>query len=647
MKLELMTLRLENFKGIAALEIAFDGCSAAIYGENAAGKSTVYDALTWLLFGKDSRGRKDFDIKPLDENGQVKDHGAVTAVEAVLRLDGTERKLRRTYYEVWSTRRGSSQAAFDGHSSDYFVDGVPCKKLEFSRRVGEMVDESVFRLLTSITYFPAELPWQERRAALFDLAAVAGDREIMAGDGRFEPLLDALGGGTLDDLRKKLAARRRQLNGVRNDTPARLDECRRTAEGCAGLDFPALEAEMLACLERRDQARRALDRTEAGERAELVNRLAEVKNRLDRLENENAAYRMEQRQESGQDEMERLRRQLEDLRNRRASRVRHLEGLRREQRRLEGRVADCRKQWDAANRERFTGGTCPTCGQALPGDQLEKARVAFEAGKAQKKQEAVAAANSAKAELKEVLADIQAQESAENGDHSAAMELETRLAELEAAPRAEVADLEGYAEQRAELERRKAELSAALAALDRDAAQARRQAQGSLDEANRALDRVNGLLAQKVTLAHARERERQLRDQAGKAEKELAEVDGLLGLCDEFLRYKARKVEESVNGRFELVRFRLFKEQINGGLEDCCDVTVGGVPYASLNTGARINAGIDIINALSRHYGVQVPLFIDNAESVTTLAAADTQVIRLVAAEGETELRVERECQCH
>lgn len=243
MRIELITLSLENFKCHKHLEIRFDGRSASIYGDNAAGKSSIYDGLTWLLFGKDSGGKKDFDIKPLTPEGAVKDHAAITSVEAVLRVNGAERKLKRTYYEVWSTKRGSAETTFYGHSSSFFVDGVPCKKNEFARRVGEIVDEEVFRLLTSVSYFAAEMPWQERRAALFDVAAVATDGEILSSDARFAPLEAEMGSLPLEDYRKKITAQRKGLNVVRSEIPARLDECKKTVEDLSSLDFPALEAE--------------------------------------------------------------------------------------------------------------------------------------------------------------------------------------------------------------------------------------------------------------------------------------------------------------------------------------------------------------------------------------------------------------------
>ena len=112
---------------------------------------------------------------------------------------------------------------------------------------------------------------------------------------------------------------------------------------------------------------------------------------------------------------------------------------------------------------------------------------------------------------------------------------------------------------------------------------------------------------------------------------------------EEYTRYKTRVVEEGVNAMFRIAKFRLFREQANGGIEERCDVTVDGVPYGSLNNGMKINVGIDIINALSRHNGVTVPLFVDNAESVTNLERADAQVIRLVVSADDKKLRCEYE----
>ena len=445
MKMQLVSLTLENFKCHEHLDIRFDGRNAAIYGQNAAGKSSIYDGLTWLLFGKDSHGKKDFDIKPLTPEGNVKDHAAITSVEAVLLVDGGPRKLKRTYYEVWSTKRGSAEATFDGHSSDYFVDDVPCKKNEFARRVGEIIEENAFRLLTSITYFAAELPWQERRATLFDVASVATDEEILASDAQFAPLATAMQGLTMDDYRRKLTAQRKGLNKVRTDTPARLDECKKTVEDLSGIDFAALEQRKAEAQERRTAAQKELDRTEHdGGRMELQNRLTAARNELGRLENENTTYRLRQKDDAGPDQTVVIRQGLNALHVQEGHRQRDLEYLRGRQKDLDGDVVSFRKRWDDINREQFQGGLCPTCGQPLLPDQLEKARNEFEQDKARRKAAAVASANQAKAAMENIQKDIDRLERESVEDAKRAESLACQLQALENAPKPEIMDMDGY-----------------------------------------------------------------------------------------------------------------------------------------------------------------------------------------------------------
>ena len=144
-------------------------------------------------------------------------------------------------------------------------------------------------------------------------------------------------------------------------------------------------------------------------------------------------------------------------------------------------------------------------------------------------------------------------------------------------------------------------------------------------------------------LEYSKNRVEQLREDAKNAAECLDAIENMLFLMDEYSRYKTRFVEESINGMFRIARFRLFREQANGGVEDRCDVVHDGVPYISVNNGMKINLGIDIINTLSMAYGVRVPLFVDNAEAVTRLEASASQIIRLVVSENDKELRVNYE----
>ena len=238
-EIKLISLELSNFKCHQYLKLDFNGRNADILGDNATGKTSVYDSLMWLLFSKDSAGNgdKNVEVKPLNTAGEVADHQAVTSVEAVLLINGEETTLRREYREKWETRRGATEAVFSGNVSEFYIDGVPAKFNAFRAKVNEIVDEDVFRLLTSTSYFASDLPWQKRREILFQIAGVMDDRAVMETDGRFAPLLDAMGRLSLDDLKRKLLAEKKGYVGARNEIPARISECQKTIDDLAALDF--------------------------------------------------------------------------------------------------------------------------------------------------------------------------------------------------------------------------------------------------------------------------------------------------------------------------------------------------------------------------------------------------------------------------
>ena len=174
-EIKLIQLTLENFKGIRAKTVRFAGENATIYGDNATGKTTIYDAWLWLLTGKDSLGRADFDIKPLDRLGNVADHAARSCAEALLEADGQTVTLRREFYELCTKKRGSTEATFDGNSTDFFVDGVPKQKRGYEEAVAELVPPDKLRLLSDTAAFAA-MKWQDRRAVLCEMAGIGDDR---------------------------------------------------------------------------------------------------------------------------------------------------------------------------------------------------------------------------------------------------------------------------------------------------------------------------------------------------------------------------------------------------------------------------------------------------------------------------------------
>ena len=206
-----------------------------------------------------------------------------------------------------------------------------------------------------------------------------------------------------------------------------------------------------------------------------------------------------------------------------------------------------------------------------------------------------------------------------------------------------VRDMDGYQEMAACLDRRIGQLQAELDSLRADSAQAGAELRRRIADCKAEISRISGIAGKRSAYEYALGRIDELRRDAQTAADNLGQVEKLLFAAEEYSRYKAGFVESSVNDRFRLARFRLFREQANGGVEDRCDVVYDGIPYLGLNNGMKINVGIDIINTLSRAYGVTVPLFVDNAESVTKLEKATGQVIRLVVSENDKELRLSHE----
>ena len=642
-EIKIKRLVLENFKCHKSLRLDFEGCNASVYGDNASGKTSIYDALTWLLFGKDSQGNgeKNIEIKPLDANGEVKDHLAETAVEAVLLVNGEEVPLRRTYKEVWSTKRGSSQATYDGNTSEYYVSGVPCKRNAFQEKVNELVDEDTFRMLTSVSHFANGISWQDRRAVLFRVAGVMDDAQILATNDMFSPLVESMGKLSLEDYKKKLLSEKKGFVGAKTEIPARISECEKTIADIEGLDFAGAKAEVDALTAKKDFVSAQileLDHDHAAEQVRLQIREAQIE--LTALENENRTYRTNQ--SSGLLTVQNLKMDLSDMKKQFDRRQHELANEKAYISGLDDKIADFRNRWFAVNGEAFTVGNCPTCGQALPASQVQSAKDQFEVNKQKRLSDLLQAANSYK-ESKAQAEDRLARQLEEINQLENSMQTKQQDIAAAEASLVEIVDMDGYAEHKKAIQDRMDKLNDDLLEITEASNDVRLRLQQELSLIKGQISEKMGVLSTQNLLDYSRQRIKQLREDARNAAECLESIEKMLYLMDEYSRYKTRFVEDSINGLFRIARFRLFREQANGGIEDRCDVVYEGVPYISVNNGMKINLGIDIINTLSVAYGVRVPLFVDNAESVTQLEKCGSQIIRLVVSENDKELRVNYE----
>ena len=228
--MNLISLTLENFKGIKAFTLDATGQNVDVYGSNGCGKSTLFDAFTWLLFGKNSHDEKDFGIKTLDEKGEVIpriDH----QVTAVIEHDGRQIELTRTYKEKWRKQRGAAEAVMVGNTTEYAYGPVgaatPISAGEYAKAINGLIDEKIFKLITDPLYFNERLSWQERRQLLMQLCGDVTTEEIVKDNADLEEVLDLAVGRDMETTKKGVRAAIRATNKEKDEIGPRIDECRK------------------------------------------------------------------------------------------------------------------------------------------------------------------------------------------------------------------------------------------------------------------------------------------------------------------------------------------------------------------------------------------------------------------------------------
>ena len=639
--MHLNRLTIHAFKGIRDFHLNAGGNDVDIYAANGVGKTTVADSFSWLLFGRDSLGRADFGIVPTDADG-VLIEGASPTVTAELWLpDGEPLTLQRRLVQKTQSVRGAAPTAA-GTTTDFIVDGVPVKKTEYQRRVAEIADENLFPLLTDPRAFCGSLHWQKRRDLLMRLFGGATDADIMAGEPALSALPAILGKRSIDEHRRALAPKLADLKKQINTIPARIDEVKRSIPAAPEGD-PA--AELATLREGRHWMQANLERiASGGESADLRRQLAEVKARI--VDAETAARRADAERLSVLDVARRAAR--ETL----AQREYLLAGVMRRVASVEQDLARLAEESAAnyASAQRITDrpppevgfdDACPACGQQLPAEHLRAAvdRALAEHNRersvALEKLAASAAAISAQAN--DAALGLKKLDDQAGGVQESIAEATQSLKAADSAVYAFVAADPPTHELRAEVvaivakineldSGNEGALTTTRAALDQIDAQiaAAETAQADIRAREQAAERIAELHTQRRTLA----------EQLDTAESEIA-------LCDLFTRRKIEQTTEAINSRFGGLRWKLFEQQVNGDISDCCEATANGVAWRDLSNSQQINAGLGVIDVIGQHHGITPPIFIDNAESVSAIHPTAAQQIRLIVSPAHKQITVE------
>lgn len=640
--MKLTKLELLNFKGLKAFTINFNG-DVIIRGDNATGKTTVFDSVCWLLFGKDSLDRADFEIKTLDGGEPI--HKVNHEVTGTFTLDeGGTVELKRVYREKYSSPRGG-EVTMTGHTTDYFVDGVPKKEKEYKEIVNSLVDENIFKLITNPLYFNETYSWQNRRKLLLEMCGDISDEDVIAEYSELKALTDILSGHSVDDHRKVVAAKKTAINKELDMIPVRIDEALRGK--------PTIDTPRDVLIQEISLATTTLETLEA-DKALLVNGHAVVDTRAElrdvqrRLMARESELQMEYKKQSAlkSNEYDMVVSELNNLSSKVESTKHRLDTSNRDIQRIESVIDELMHQRQQVNEDAFVmdiDEACPTCGQKLPAEQIqaarEKAETKFNLRKSKQLEELNQSIELKQQDIENIKkrdAGLEPVETLEALIKAKELVKETITDEIRQLTAPVLDDDSVYADLKAEefmlqmkLDESNTDHSEEIADIDKRIATTKEHRfnleteLNKYEEAKRIDTRVAELESQQAELA---------------AEK--SNLDEASYLMDEFVKAKVSMLEDVINSRFKLARFKMFNVMLNGNVEECCETTYKGVPYRSMNNAARINVGLDIINALTSYFKVNAPVFVDNAEAVTEFVPVNSQTIKLIVDESEPQLVV-------
>lgn len=640
------SLVLKNFKGIVSFFLNATQGNVTIFGDNATGKTTLADAFMWLLFDKDSLNRKDFEIKTLGNDGKP-EHGLEHSVEAVLSLsNGQELTLKKVFMEKWTKKRGSAIAEFSGHTTDYFIDGVPSKKKEYDEQIASIADESIFRLLTDPLYFNTQLHWQKRRELLLEICGDIADDEVIKNESNLSKLEEFLKGRNIEQHRKIVMAKRAEINKELQKIPVRIDEVKLGLPDISNIP-DTLDKDIENAQAKIKNKQQELARVETGgEIAEQRKLLAEIDAELLQIK---YAYQSVVADEIAEKrkEKDRIMAILYALQSERIEVNRAIDLRLDEISRLENKNKGNQEYWETVNNRIFeTDDACPTCGQSLPKEQVEKTRADFNRKKAIELEDIkkiIDQDTHILEGLKEQIKTFEAQmEEKKLKEAEYKQQFDSLQNEVEDLTK-NMPPVEDIPEYQAKLKER-SEIEGTIQQLKQDTATAVAIILAEIKTFQELLEMLETEKSQLKQHEQGQARIKELKAEERRLAAEFESLEQQLFLTEEFIRTKVKLLENKINSKFRLARFKLFNVLINGGVEETCETTLNGVPYGNLNNGARLNVGLDIINILAEHYKFAPPVWIDNAESVTDILPTKGQQIKLVVSEKDKKLRIKEEC---
>jgi exonuclease SbcC len=641
MNIRLTSMLIRNFKGISEFRFTPLGKSAKVYGDNGSGKTTVYDAFLWGMFGKDSQGQKDFDVKPFDKDGNPV-HNLESTVSITLNVDGVDTEFTKIFLEKYV------KGEFAGHETKCWVNEVPVKSTEYAAKVAQIADETLFKTITNADAFLG-MKKADMRKKLMGLVNPCVD--IITGNPTLEWLFKELELRRLNHeeavtvAKQRIAAYKKEQDSI----PARIDEVRRAIP--AYIDWTAIENTIADKTKKLAEAmakakinpafdlEAELDKKTAARNQSHTNLVKATQSLISECQGKINSCMSRQgvlSKEIMAEELVLMHIPTEEETN--------------------SNIAASRAKWKELKEEQDNVKSssmspdsliCEYCGNELKQEDKAGMLEVFEINKANKLKSLIEQANDQVHLAKKI-----------KTEYDSKLEAKTSIEGLIAQMKAEYEDLQKQVHQFNDLIKSTQETlmfndmnDPRIKQMDEEikAIKESIEAISPFDMSDTtADDLLSEIESLKVTLSgreritECNVRVAELNDRA----KELAQLIStevkLQDACILYSRKLAEALSAEINGRFKYVTFRLFAEQINGSIVDDCTPLIQGIDYfTNASRSERIRAGQDIINALQEESGVFAPCFLDNSESASWLLDMKCQTIQLYVSDSDKSLRIE------
>lgn len=646
MKIKLIELEIKDFSKLENKVFKMNGNNVKIYGDNGTGKTTVANSFSWLLFGKNIEGKLMKNIIPKNNNGDELLE-KTPAVKATLKLDDETLTLERRSEPVKKKNEYGIDEYSASRKTGYYVNDVPYAAKDFNAYIEQLVNEEVFKLVTNVNEF-ARMNWKDKRELLFNISGDIDKKEIIERDDELAFLNEFENDKEIEHEKKRLTNLLKESKNELNNIPAKISLLHNQIADFKNEDVTDDIATLEKELEELKLKRLQLENGNGA--LEIKNEIAAKKQELERIKlwhkenEENKINTLKSKVKMFDSDILNLENNLGYADNQRLT--------------IEKNMKDKREQWLAAKEKSTallaeeykeeTTDICSCCGQTLPPDKIKEHDTAhkekFNAEKSQRLEElekemnAIAIAGKAAADnLAKVNKDIDNLATRITDVNKEKELCEGTIKRLENAMQA-VEETNEYKSSLADLERLEGTLKG-------DTGDNTAELKAMTEEIEDKADKLKGLMtmqANKEMVNGIKEDIEKLKAAEAANRESIEKYSYLIYLIDKYTTLKVKTITEKVNAMFNKVEFKMFEEQVNGEIKETCEITVAGVSYENgLNNAMRINAGLEIIDVISKYYNFYAPIFIDNSESVTDMHDTEAQQVKLLVSEDDKDLRME------